>query len=345
MRAAFEIAGETVAAGSRALIDIPVARLSNHTPVALPVHVIHGRRPGPTLFVSAAIHGDEILGVEIIRRLLNVKGLGTLKGTLLCIPIVNVFGFLSQGRYLPDRRDLNRVFPGSRKGSLAAQLAHLFLTEIVGRSDFGIDLHTGSFNRTNLPQIRGDFSSQELKQHAIAFAAPVLLQSAIPRGSLREAAAERGVGILLYEAGEVLRLDEIAVRAGVRGIQNVMHSLGMLRARFANSAKLTPVIAQASRWTRAPEAGLFRAFKTLGDSVAEGDVIGLVTNPYDGIDTEVKAAADGVIIGRINISVVNRADALFHIAEVRRPGAAETRIGRIANELESDRDVDEEEIA
>jgi predicted deacylase len=345
MPSSFEIAGESVAPGSRALIDIPVARLSNHTPVTLPVHVIHGRRAGPTLFISAAIHGDEILGVEIIRRLLNAKGLDNLKGTLLCIPIVNAFGFLAQTRYLPDRRDLNRVFPGSRNGSLAGQLAYLFLKEIVGRSDFGIDVHTGAINRANLPQIRADFMNDELKAHAEAFAAPVVLQSPIRPGSLREAADSRGVGMLLYEAGEALRLDELAVRLGVRGIQNVMHSLGMLSVRFAKKPNAAPVFAKTSSWARAPDGGLFRAFKTLGDSVAAGDIIGFVTNPYEGVDTEVNAPISGVIIGRINISVVNRADALFHIAEVRKPGAAETRIGTISSELENDRGMDEEEIA
>ncbi len=327
------------------MIDIPVARLSNNTPVTLPVHVIHGRRSGPTLFVSAAIHGDEILGVEVIRRLLNAKGIDSLKGTLLCIPIVNAFGFLAQTRYLPDRRDLNRVFPGSRNGSLAGQIAHLFLKEIVARSDFGIDLHTGSFNRANLPQIRADFADKDLKKLAESFAAPVILESTIRQGSLREAANSYGVGMLIYEAGEALRLDEIGVRAGARGIQNVMHTLGMLSTRFARNSKASPVFAQTSRWTRAPDAGLFRAFKTLGDSVEVGDILGLVTNPYEGIDTEVSAPIAGIIIGRINISVVNRADALFHIAEVERPGIAETRIESISSELENDRSIDEEEIA
>lgn len=344
MQPEFEIGGERVSCGSRRLIDIPVARLSNHSPVALPVHVIHGNQPGPILFVSAAIHGDEILGVEIIRRLLNSKGLDNIKGTLLCVPVVNVFGFLSQTRYLPDRRDLNRVFPGSPEGSLAAQLAHLFLNEVVGRSNFGIDLHTGAINRENLPQIRADFTNDALKRFAEAFAAPVLLQSSIPQGSLREAAAERGVGILLYEAGEALRLDELAVRAGVRGIQNVMHELDMLPARFASRPKAMPVFSHASRWSRAPEAGLFRAFKTLGDSVSKGDMIGIVSDPYEGIDTPVTAPTDGIIIGRINVSVVNRAEALFHVAEFRRLGTAETSIESISSELEN-HEMDEEEIA
>lgn len=344
MSADFEIAGKTVSPGSRDLIDIPVAKLSNHTPVALPVHVVHGRRPGPVLFVSAAIHGDEILGVEIIRRVLNTQGIDKLKGTLLCVPIVNVFGFLSRTRYLPDRRDLNRVFPGSPKGSLAAQLADLFLREVVGRSDFGIDLHTGAINRENLPQIRADFSDADLKQSAEAFAAPVLLESTIPEGSLREAAAEKGVKMLVYEAGEALRLNELAIRAGVRGVQNVMHHLDMLPARFFSKPKHPPVFAQTSRWVRAPEGGLLRAFKALGDSVAKGDIMALVTNPYEGIDTQVRASADGVVIGRINISVVNRADALFHIAEFKQPDDIGTRIESIASELEDDRNIDEEVI-
>jgi hypothetical protein len=151
--------------------------------------------------------------------------------------------------------------------------------------------------------------------------------------------------MLLYEAGEALRLDEIAVRAGVRGIQNVMHALGMLSARFAVKPKAAPVFAKTSLWSRAPEGGLFRAFKTLGDSVTKGDIVGLVANPYESIDSEVVAPVNGIIIGRINIAVVNRADALFHIAEVQRPGAAETRIESISSELENDRGIDEEEIA
>jgi len=345
MRPPFEIAGETVRAGARGLIDIPVARLSNHTPVSLPVHVVHGRRTGPTLFISAAIHGDEILGVEIIRRLLNTKGLDALKGTLLCIPIVNAFGFLAQTRYLPDRRDLNRVFPGSPNGSLAGRLAHLFLSEVVARCDLGIDLHTGAINRSNLPQIRADFSKPDLKRIAEAFAAPVILQSELRDGSLRQAASELDVAVLIYEAGEALRLDEISVRAGVRGILQVMHELGMLGGKFAKSSKTRSVFGASSQWVRAPEGGIFRAFKTLGDSIVQDDVIGVVTNPYEGGDVNVRSSIDGVIIGRTNISVVNRADALFNVARVKGPDSAEGRIERISSELERDHAFDEEEIA
>jgi predicted deacylase len=344
VRAPFEIAGKTVRAGTRSLIDIPVARLSNHTPVFLPVHVVHGRRGGPSLFVSAAIHGDEILGVEIIRRLLNTRGLDTLKGTLLCVPIVNAFGFLSQTRYLPDRRDLNRVFPGSPGGSLAGRLAHLFLSEVVARCELGIDLHTGAVNRSNLPQIRADFSNQNLRQIAVAFAAPVILQSELRDGSLRQAASALDVDVLVYEAGEALRLDEISVRAGVRGILKVMHELGMLGSKFAGTSKTRSVFATSSQWVRAPEGGIFRPFKTLGDSITRDDVIGVVTNPYESDEDKVRSAVDGVIIGRTNISVVNRADALFNVARVQGPAVAQGQIERISSELERDHAYDEEEI-
>ena len=154
LRQAFTIGGMTVEAGQRRLVDLPVSKLSNHTPVTLPVHVLHGHRPGPTMFLSAAIHGDELNGVEIIRRVLRTLQPGNIAGTLLCVPVVNAYGFIGRSRYLPDRRDLNRSFPGSAGGSLAARLAYLFLTEVVQRCQFGIDLHTAAVHRVNLPQIQ-----------------------------------------------------------------------------------------------------------------------------------------------------------------------------------------------
>jgi predicted deacylase len=228
---------------------------------------------------------------------------------------------------------------------LAGQLAYLFLNEVVARSNLGIDLHTGAINRSNLPQIRGDFSKPEMRNIAESFSAPVVLQSALRDGSLRQASYELGVNVLIYESGEALRLDEFSVRAGVRGTLQVMHELGMLGAKFAKRSKTQSVFAASSRWVRAPEAGIFRAFKTLGDSVAQDDVIGVVTNPYEGGDTNVRSLLEGVIIGRTNISVVNRADALFNVASVQGPDSAEGRIEMISSELERDQAFDEEEIA
>lgn len=333
-----------MAAGCQKLIDLPVAHLSNHTPVTLPVRVVHGRRDGPTLFVSAAVHGDEIQGVEIIRRLLNTPGLRSLRGTLLCVPIVNVFGFLAKSRYLPDGRDLNRMFPGFAGGSLAAELAHLFMEQIAKRSDLGIDLHSGSNNRSNLPQLRVDLVTPGLTALAEAFGAPVVVQSGLREGSLRKAAHEAGLEVIVYEAGEALRLDELSVRVGVRGIVHVMHHIGMLGLRHANRSKHKSVFAAASKWLRAPDGGIFRALKGLGDSIAPGDIIGGITNPYEGVDVPVLADVDGIIIGRTNVSVVNRADALFHVARVANAGPAQGQIGEISSAIGEDPIFDEDEI-
>src|SRR5690625_2764958 len=201
-----------VAPGARRTIDLPIADLYTHTPVDMPVQVVRGRRGGPSLFVSAALHGDEINGVEIIRRLLKRPVLRQLRGTLIAVPIVNVHGFLNQSRYLPDRRDLNRSFPGSENGSVAARLARTFAQEIVGNADYGIDLHTGAIQRPNLPQIRTQLEDEKTIQLAEAFRAPVILNAATRPGSLREYASRQGVPVLLYESGEALRFDESCIR-------------------------------------------------------------------------------------------------------------------------------------
>ena len=216
-RPGFEIAGETVSAGEKRVVQIPVSVLSDHTPMALSAHVIHGRRDGPTAFISAAIHGDEIIGVEIIRRLINTPQMKSLRGTLICVPIVNTYGFINHTRYLPDRRDLNRSFPGAATGSLAARLARIFIDEIVARCDVGIDLHSAAEHRVNLPQLRIDSGSRRVMELAEAFAPPVIVQSKLRDGSLRMAARELGKDVLVYEAGEALRFDESAIRLGEEG--------------------------------------------------------------------------------------------------------------------------------
>lgn len=245
--APFVLAGHSVAPGTRCTIELPVSSLSDHTPVTMSVHVIHGKRPGPVMFVSAAIHGDEVIGVEIVRRLLRARPLHSLAGTLMAVPIVNTFGFLNHARYLPDRRDLNRCFPGTPEGSLGARLAHIFLEQIVKRADMGIDLHSAAIQRTNLPQIRLTPGNARLRQLGEAFGAPVMLRSKLREGSLRMAAEEAGVDVLLYEAGEGLRFDELAARTGVAGILRVMHKLGMISARGVPRAPAppSPAIARA----------------------------------------------------------------------------------------------------
>ena len=249
MRKDFKISGITVKPGNRITTNIPVAHLHTHTEMTIPVHVIHGRKEGPVLFVSAAIHGDEILGVEIIRRLVQYKKLRQIRGTLLAVPVVNVYGFIHHSRYLPDRRDLNRFFPGSETGSLASRLAHIFITEIVEKSTHGIDIHTGSNHRINLPNIRARLDDPDTLQLAEAFGAPVIIDANVRDGSLRQAVMEMRIPILLFEAGEVLRFDELAARAGIRGILSVMCRIGMLSDGRAKRRKTAPLVSTVS-WAR-----------------------------------------------------------------------------------------------
>lgn len=342
-RGAFHIGEETVAPGERRLINLPMSALANRTPMALPVWVIHGKRDGPTLFVSAALHGDELTGVAICRRLLASRALDITGGTLLMVPIVNTFGFISHSRYLPDRRDLNRSFPGSARGSLAAQLAHLFLNEVVGRSDVGIDLHSAAIHRANLPQIRVDSQLPEALSLAQAFAAPIIVHSGHREYSLRMAAQDRGVPVIVYEGGEGLRLDELSVSVGMRGVLRVMASLGMIPKRRWRRGPAS-VLSTSSRWVRAEESGLYRPFKDIGAHVAAGERIGVVADPYGETETFLRAPMDGIIIGRAHIPAVNQGDALFHVAAVANASRLGERYETLGRELETERLPDEDEI-
>lgn len=308
------INGEDIAPGSRVTIDVPVARLYTHTPITMPVQVIRGRRAGPRLFVSAAIHGDEINGVEVIRRLLKLPVIDKLHGTLIAVPVVNVHGFLHHTRYLPDRRDLNRVFPGSECGSLAARLANLFMTEVVDNSQYGIDIHTGAIHRSNLPQIRAKLDDPETERLARLFGVPVILNSDLRDGSLREAAAEKGIPTLLYESGEALRFDEFGIRVGVHGVVKVMRALGMLPRSRSRKPPREPYVARSSSWMRAPQGGILRSLVPLGARVAKGEVLGLVADPFGEREEEVISTAEGIVIGRANLPLVNEGEALFHVA-------------------------------
>jgi uncharacterized protein len=315
MREDLVIGGQTIKPGTNLLIDLPLPPLYTNTPMTMPVHIIHGKGNGPRLFISAAIHGDELNGVEIIRRLLKDPALKRLKGTLIAIPIVNVYGIIHHSRYLPDRRDLNRSFPGSKKGALASRIADLFMTEIVANSTHGIDLHTGAIHRSNLPQVRANLDDEATLSLAKAFNVPVLINANVRDGSLRESAAERGIPMLLYEAGEALRFDEISIRAGVRGILNVMRHLGMITARKNRKGLLEePYIAHFSNWVRAPGSGIFRTLKSLGCKVSKNQLLGLISDPVSNLEVEVISPYSGIIIGRSEIPLVHEGEAVYHIA-------------------------------
>lgn len=334
---AITLAGVTVQPGEVKKIELPVVKLYTDTQMSIPVQVHCGRMAGPTLFLSAAIHGDELNGVEIIQRLINSKAMQKLRGTVLAVPMVNVYGVLNQTRYLPDRRDLNRSFPGSSRGSLAARMADLFLREIVRRCDYGIDFHTGAIHRSNLPQIRADLDDEATAQLASAFGVPVVLNANIRDGSLRQCAAEEGAKVLLYEAGEALRFDELAIRAGVRGTLNVMRSLGMLPAS-RRKPSYEPVVARYSRWLRATDSGFIRHKKQLGDQVSRGDVLADIVDPYGTLLDSIVTKQDGIIIGKQNIPLVQEGEAVYHIAFFRQPEEVSEYLEQLQDDLLPDTD-------
>jgi predicted deacylase len=313
----FAFGGGVVASGTRETIELEVSVLANSTRLNLPVHVVHGAKPGPVFFVSGVVHGDEILGIEIIRRILQDRALETMAGTLLAVPIVNSFGFLTHSRYMPDRRDLNRSFPGSDHGSLASLLADLFFSEVVQRSQFGIDFHTAALHRSNLPQIRIAPDDKDLHALAEAFAPPVILTSKLREGSLRQSAKESDVKVLLYEGGEALRFDEAAIEAGVKGTLRVMKAIGMINHAPEISAHATTTHSTSSNWLRAPEGGILHSVRRIGDRVAIGEPVGVISNPLGTAQVAVHSEDDGIIIGRTNLPIVNRGDALFHVAKIK----------------------------
>lgn len=328
-----DIAGHSVAPGTRERIQIPVGRRVTGTEVALPVEVVNGQRSGPRLFVCAAVHGDEINGVEIIRRILRRRLTRGLCGTLIAVPVVNLFGFIGLTRYLPDRRDLNRSFPGSPTGSLAARLAHTFTTEIVCNSTHGIDLHTGAVHRANLPQVRACLDDEETRRLAHAFGVPVLINANVRDGSLRQEVFERKLPMLLYEGGEALRFDENAIRAGVQGVLSVMAALGMLAEHRAPAKKAEPFVARSSHWERASASGILRSRVALGARVDAGIRLGTIADPLGVDEVAVEASANGIVIGRTELPLVNEGDALFHIATFDRPDAVSKSVDGFQSEL------------
>ncbi len=321
---AFEIGGLAIPPGGSATVDLQVSVLANSTRFDLPVHVLHGEKVGPCIFLSAAIHGDEIQGVEIVRRVLVALRGKAISGTILAVPIVNSFGFLNHARYMPDRRDLNRSFPGSDRGSLASLLADLFFSQVVMRCHYGIDYHTAALHRTNLPQIRIAPDDKELAPLAEAFGPRVILASKVRDGSLREAAAKVGVKILLYEGGEALRFDEAAIDAALQGTLRIFKHLGMISEAPPLLPHLKPIHSSSSNWVRAPEGGILHSLRRSGDRVGEGEEIGVVTGPLGQNPVGITSDDEGIIIGRTNLPIVNRGDALFHIARIKgRPRVAQ----------------------
>ncbi len=315
----FHFAGKPVRPGTRRQVSLPAGRLPSGTELSLPVEVLHGSEPGPCIWLSGAIHGDEIVGVEIIRRVLEQVDERTLAGTIIALPVVNVFGFVAESRYLPDRRDLNRSFPGSTRGPLAGRLARTFVDEVLSLTEFGIDFHAGSDDRINLPQIRGNLDDPETRRLAMAFAPPLVVHSKTIRGTLRETALKLGKRVLLFEGGEPRRFSPRAVGAGVDGAVRTLHALGMvdtLGETATDRSSSAPAESRSTKWVRAPRGGIFRLGVKLGGLVAQGELLGIISGPSGRGGREVRATASGMVAGHAVNPLVHQGDGLVHIARL-----------------------------
>jgi len=310
-----KIGGVEIPLAQQQQLELPVARLPTQTLLSLPVTVINGKAEGPILWLSAAIHGDEINGVEIIRQVLRRVSPAELTGTLIAVPIVNIYGFIEQSRYLPDRRDLNRSFPGSPRGSLASRLAHLFMEEVVRRSTHGIDLHTATDGRSNLPQIRANLRDPETYRCAQAFGAPIAIHSTMRDGSLRQAATQEGIPILLYEGGEALRFDRLAIEIGVEGILRVMENLGMYQLSDNLPLKGSIEI-ESTQWVRAPRSGILLLEIELGQRVRKKEVLGTIVDAFGNVNAKVYSPCHGMTIGLTKNPLVNQGNGIVHLAQL-----------------------------
>jgi predicted deacylase len=316
--APFEFGGQAIAPGRKVRCDLPIAPLPTQTLITLPVTIAHGANPGPCIWLSAAIHGDEINGMEIVRQVLDRLQPQRLRGTVIAVPIVNVFGFIDRSRYLPDRRDLNRSFPGSKRGSMAARLAHLFATRIMARCSHGIDFHTASDHRENLPHLRANLDDPETRRIMTAFGAPVAIHAATRDGSLRQAAVQRGICVLVYEAGEALRFNPEAIHIGTEGTLRVLGSLGMI-SNPPPGADPQPQEFRTTRWIRASRSGILRSAIALGSTVTQGQVIAEIADAFGQRRVKVKAPCTGLMIGVRQNPLVNQGDGIFHLAPAAAP--------------------------
>jgi len=313
---AWSFLGAEILPGERRTLDLPLGGAGTGDDPSLPVTVVRGVVPGPTLCLTAAVHGDEINGIEIVGRVASLTQPSTLRGTLVAVPIVNLPGFRRGSRYMPDRRDLNRFFPGNTRGSLASRFAHNFFERVVRHCDALADFHSGSFHRTNLPQVRGDLSQPRVLALAVAFGAPVILNNAGGRGTLRHAALAAGIPAVLYEAGEPMRLHDEEVERGIAGVRGLLRGLDMVESDGPGPIAPPPIY-HASRWVRADSVGILRANVLLGAEVQAGDVLATVFDPIADVREEILSPVAGRVIGKALDQFVAPGFAVFHLAELR----------------------------
>lgn len=307
------ILGQEILPGKHYELNLSVAKLHTSTPVQIPIHIDRAKEDGPTIVLMAGMHGDEINGIEIIRRIIRKKLNQPTKGTVICIPIFNIFGFLNLKRELPDGRDLNRSFPGSSTGSLASQFAYQFMKEIAPISDVIIDFHTGSAQRNNYAQIRCDFDDERSVQLAKVFNPPVILDSTLIPKTIREAIQRLGKQYLLFEGGKTNSIEETIVEEGINGAKLILNHFGMRSFKMDISLGREPVFLVQSKWLRAPNSGLFLAQVRNGSAVKKGEILGIIMDPFGKIERKVKAARDGFVLCVNEAPTVYKGDAIFHI--------------------------------
>jgi len=306
----FIINGTKVKRGDSRQINFQIAKLPTHTVIDLPVFIYRGKDAGSALLLTAGVHGDELNGVETIRRMISDKSIVPEAGTVIAVPIVNIYGFLNNNRYLPDGRDLNRCFPGRKEGSLASRIAHIMMNKICIKANFGVDFHTGGPNM-NFPQIRCDITEKNNLKLAKAFGAPLIVNSKLRDGSFREAAWNQGKTILVFESGESMRMDENSINEGIKGITSLMHQTGMKRNTDHDQRK--SVLINKSSWIRAGYSGMFRSYKELGQEIKKNDVLASITDPFGESEYLIRSKSSGYILSIRSHPIVNKGDALINV--------------------------------
>jgi uncharacterized protein len=314
---ALKLLGENIYPGESKTIDVEIAKLHTTTKLKIPIIIERSKIDGPVVLFSAGLHGDEMNGTEIVRQIITRKINKPKCGTIICIPIINIFGFVNQSRQFPDGRDLNRVFPGSKNGSLASRFAHFLVKEIIPIIDYAVDFHAGGASRFNAAQIRIIPNNNELKELASVFNAPFTLYSKNIAGTFRNACTRLGVKMLLFEGGKSLDLNAQITKEGVDGAKRFLHHLDMLSPKKEADFQIEKSIyIEKSSWIRANASGMFIGLIKIGTYVKKGEVLATISDPFGKIEHKVKAPNDGYLINVNDAPIVYQGDAIFHISTV-----------------------------
>lgn len=308
------IGGQYVSPGEEKLLKINIDRLPTGTLIDIPVYVFNSKKPGPTILVQAGLHGDEINGIETVRRMMAEKRFNVNKGAVIAVPILNIFGFIHYSRDVPNGKDVNRSFPGTKTGSMASRMAYHYVNEIMHQIDYGIDLHTGGGQRHNFPQIRYTVEDEISKKLAEVFNAPISFPSKLIKGSFRNAAYRLKKPTIVFEAGESMRFDDVSILEGMQGILNVLKHFEMISKTEPNYVERNKTIDLTSRrWLRAPTAGMFIPKITNGSEITKGQILGIITDTFAKRTKQIKAPFDGYILCVNHQAVINQGEALFHV--------------------------------